>query len=527
MLTRPNYYDKKILNSSFLILPLLTTVFLVPLLLSSCKESVSEKQGMVQIFGAVPTTRDSSYVSFNRSVDQNPQNYFFMYDSVQIKNKKFGNSFGFDGTGMIMLISEQNFARIRLICQEGDSIRFEITRNEKGWYIPSFRGSNAEGHELFYTSKLFRINRLSELIEETIVDENYPENEIIPKIEALKDSLFAPMDSLLKSNLITEGFHDLAKKQAESRIVGAVQYVYTHLHGHRSKKPSSDVHAEKILKYFFEKYDPFSDRYTNIDLVARTVNAEAKCRLIEKGILEGIRTDLGLWATSMDENSFAPVELQEKMKALAIDYNIYYGLNDPKTLRGESDTFRKTFPKSPYVETLFERLPSDTEISEKYTFGRYTENKEEFEFLNSFENSDPANIMNKLGGKMILVDLWATWCAPCVEEFNHVNKIRNFLDEKNIELLYISLDALSAEKKWEYLIKKYDLQGSHFLATNTILPYLEKITGTETSISIPRYLLFDKNGVLLDGDLPRPSMGSKMFDRINTLIGPKKEHPIQ
>ncbi|MCE5231569.1 TlpA family protein disulfide reductase [bacterium] len=46
-----------------------------------------------------------------------------------------------------------------------------------------------------------------------------------------------------------------------------------------------------------------------------------------------------------------------------------------------------------------------------------------------------------LKGKVVLIDFWATWCVPCVQEFPNVLKVYNQYHDKGFEIIGISLDA--------------------------------------------------------------------------------------
>jgi len=46
----------------------------------------------------------------------------------------------------------------------------------------------------------------------------------------------------------------------------------------------------------------------------------------------------------------------------------------------------------------------------------------------------------KFKGKVVLVDFWATWCAPCVFELPNVQKIYDKYHEKGLEIIGVSLD---------------------------------------------------------------------------------------
>ncbi len=63
--------------------------------------------------------------------------------------------------------------------------------------------------------------------------------------------------------------------------------------------------------------------------------------------------------------------------------------------------------------------------------------------INSLED-----LAGHLEGKPLFIDCWATWCAPCFEEFKHNEELTQFLKSKNIDMVYINFDGNIDEGKW-------------------------------------------------------------------------------
>ena len=53
--------------------------------------------------------------------------------------------------------------------------------------------------------------------------------------------------------------------------------------------------------------------------------------------------------------------------------------------------------------------------------------------------------VSKLQGKVVLIDFWATWCGPCVEELPTVLKVYKEQHAKGFEVIGVSLDGDKAE----------------------------------------------------------------------------------
>ncbi|SMO38740.1 TlpA family protein disulfide reductase [Solitalea koreensis] len=103
-------------------------------------------------------------------------------------------------------------------------------------------------------------------------------------------------------------------------------------------------------------------------------------------------------------------------------------------------------------------------------------------------------------GKIVLVDVWATWCKPCVGEFPFLKLLEEEFHGKDVVFLSVSVDKEQDKEKWENLIKTEKLGGVQLLANAD--RHLQKAYGIST---IPRFMLFDKNGNVINEDAPRPS----------------------
>lgn len=118
--------------------------------------------------------------------------------------------------------------------------------------------------------------------------------------------------------------------------------------------------------------------------------------------------------------------------------------------------------------------------------------------------------LSDLKGKIVYVDIWATWCKPCIEEFPHSIELqKKFTASDPIEFLYVSVDR--EQKLWEkFLTSNKNLKGLHVIQNGSILEsYLNS--------GIPRYLLIDDKGKIVTAYAPRPS-SEKIYDEIRNLL---------
>jgi thiol-disulfide isomerase/thioredoxin len=103
-------------------------------------------------------------------------------------------------------------------------------------------------------------------------------------------------------------------------------------------------------------------------------------------------------------------------------------------------------------------------------------------------------------GKYVYVDVWATWCSPCIAEIPAFKALQEEFKNRNIVFVSVSVDAGKAA--WETMLKEQNLEGIQLYAG----------TGSTSSImrdynirGIPRYILIDREGKIIDVNASRPS----------------------
>lgn len=113
-------------------------------------------------------------------------------------------------------------------------------------------------------------------------------------------------------------------------------------------------------------------------------------------------------------------------------------------------------------------------------------------------------------GKVIYVDFWASWCAPCVASFPAGEKMKKKFTGKNVVFVYISKDE--QKERWLKAVSKYPFlkNNESFIIDNAFTSRM--IEDLEVH-SIPRYLIFDKEGKLAHKNAPGPDS-----QEINKLI---------
>ncbi len=106
-------------------------------------------------------------------------------------------------------------------------------------------------------------------------------------------------------------------------------------------------------------------------------------------------------------------------------------------------------------------------------------------------------------GKVVLVDVWATWCAPCKAEIPHLELlVSNYKDRDDIVFISVSINRQKDREKWHSFVKERHLKGIQLLADKG---FNSKILKDYEISGVPRFMLFDKDGKILSVNAPRPS----------------------
>lgn len=105
-------------------------------------------------------------------------------------------------------------------------------------------------------------------------------------------------------------------------------------------------------------------------------------------------------------------------------------------------------------------------------------------------------------GKFVYIDLWATWCGPCKAEIPHMKKIEEDYHGKNIVFVSLSLDKAKDAQKWKDYVTKEQLKGIQLMADKD---FGSDVAKNYEVNAIPRFLLFDPKGNIINADALRPS----------------------
>ena len=128
--------------------------------------------------------------------------------------------------------------------------------------------------------------------------------------------------------------------------------------------------------------------------------------------------------------------------------------------------------------------------------------------------------LDSFKGKYVYIDVWATWCGPCIQQIPFLQSLEKEYAKKNIEFVSISTDESrrsggsweAAEKKWRDFVKEKQMTGVQLWSGQDFsFQQAYQIAG------IPRFILIDPNGNIVDANAPRPS-DPRLKTLLNSLL---------
>lgn len=104
---------------------------------------------------------------------------------------------------------------------------------------------------------------------------------------------------------------------------------------------------------------------------------------------------------------------------------------------------------------------------------------------------------SKFRDKYVYVDMWASWCVPCIKEIPHLKALEKDLQNSDVVFLSISIDT--KEEAWKKKVAALGLEGNLLINKDNKLGEALNVSG------IPFFIIYDKDGNLYKYNAPRPS----------------------
>jgi len=197
-------------------------------------------------------------------------------------------------------------------------------------------------------------------------------------------------------------------------------------------------------------------------------------------------------------HEYALIEMQVISRKFATglikDKLLYNALSEHIKFKGykNSELLFKTFEFQCGNKALKEKV---TEPYESYLSLNKGKKAPDFSIIDI--NSAEYSLLN-FKGKFVYVDVWATWCKPCIEEAPYFEALKEKYKHKNIEFVSISIDK--KKEKWLKYCTQNDKSHNQFWIEDA-----KAFLDAYYIKTIPHFILIDEHGNIIKANANRPS----------------------
>ncbi len=176
------------------------------------------------------------------------------------------------------------------------------------------------------------------------------------------------------------------------------------------------------------------------------------------------------------------------------------------------ETYRAEFPNSPFLNVL------EPGVKENLRFQNSRITDKDYHILTCDSTiTSLEDAVKPFKGKVVYIDVWATWCGPCLKEFQYLPALKEKAHNMDVVYLYISIDRPEERKKWEKTIAYHQLKGYHLLVNEKLGKSLYTELGNERQIlSIPCFVIIDKTGKSVVLDAGGTIENEKVIEQLST-----------
>ena len=306
-----------------------------------------------------------------------------------------------------------------------------------------------------------------------------PLKDFLPKIEKTRDTLY---------NLLSRSFLSQSDKEIEKDVI-YYEYLQTYNNYQKFYSYHKNANAELPVDY----YDPIINMDMDNDVMFR--NSRAYRNLIvenfrllsKKELLNDSGTTIIEFVTNQIKD-IKSIDIREQYASMLIrqmkedntnidrDYNLIMGLLSTDRMK----------------DKLTQRFHSAKSTKAGHA-------SVDFNYEN-YEGGMTA--LKDLKGKVLYIDVWATWCGPCIREFPSLKKLIEDYKDKDIEFVSISIDSKNNYDKWRKMVAEKNIGGLQLYDAEGLSSGFMRAFSVSL---IPRFMMLDAEGKIITARAPRPS----------------------
>ena len=493
----------------------------------ACKSELKEKEELATKTPQIQNVKiigTSDEETFDKSITFHDESLFFVGRFKNIKKEINDNSKTIllekiESPKLLEVNSfgKNKYYRTRIIVSPGDSVRYTLKKGKL-----EFTGKNQD-HYNFY----LEMDRDYDAWSQLYLNKYNPD---FKKYKRQCDSLYIKRlnffnDYLKKHPTVSDEFKKIIKDDLR------FEYLVNIIRPRAETQSSWSVNTSEDLISIYERGDRQEGDFFDINGYLNNITIEevnqpeyinymyfqmSIVALIRQKFVKSSEIPYSI-ASFKKESTFLKENFNQKivdhaMARLILDYfNQGFGKdsNTAEFMKMTIREYKKSIDDSNIINVM-EDIENELNIINK-------EVPKELNELVLNLSKDTINFSYALQQKKVkIIDLWASWCQPCIEEIIiSKGKRERISSEHNVEFLYLSLDKDT--QKW--IDKSVDLyqflpNGKQFKILNQKKSKLIKFLNLKASygITIPRYVILDENNIIIDNNAPKPS--NQKFEEI-------------
>lgn len=449
-------------------------------------------------------------------------------DTVRVNEGRFYTKISCQKPVFIYLNFFRNFIYVAVVPGDSIHIEFDIENQDHYRYIPcQFSGANSEGHNRFYRYDFFPGNKYDNL--RKILSVNSTSVNLTTLILREIERQTNPFDSLFLKNKISNSYYKLVSKSIQTLLVGET---LRKLNDQSVKgiivSDSVRLRASESLIKIVEKESSNISQCLFGDIFQRTLLSFFQMKQAGSNDIYNTVRDATIIYNNKDfyfkHYLFRYYGVKDEEYLLGNAILSYHSVGVSKdTMKDAVEYYFLKYPDNKYADAIRKVFSSASEKQNKNAIGKFTEKLRYFRNNIDYLDNGPRLIDLKvddfpqLKNGIVYIDIWATWCRPCLAEMEFNYPVDSLLASVGGKRLYISIDEPSSALKWNETVENKRLGGYHVLAGNKLRRYLDKEFGfAGGSIAIPYYIIL-KDGQIVYKNAYRPSQFEMLKKQLISL----------
>lgn len=304
------------------------------------------------------------------------------------------------------------------------------------------------------------------------------------------------LDSLYEAHNLSKKYRDILVKEDQYYSALLIEN-YESAHGYYAQNPDVQVSPS-----FYERLKAINFKDT----------AEFRKNSSYRDLVETHYTRLTTNEIPMGESGFSPLFLKKIDAEFPNGYakdkimfnHLQFWLSPDEHMDEVVTLYKNTNPKEENLQKINERY----EILKEVVPGKASPTF-------NYENFKGGNTsLEDLRGKYVYIDVWATWCGPCLQEIPFLQEFEKDYADKNIQVVSISIDQEKDYNKWRDMVENRNLGGIQLMAD---ADWKSDFVQQYGIMGIPRFILLDPEGKIVSPDAYRPS-NPKLREQVDALL---------